>query len=118
MKVIDATLARRDKAMAAMRSLQESLQELLFMKALVWLVSANGKDEKCENAYHFAGCSVRYNWRRLKGQRKRCHSQISVNSSPPHLNLATCREKTISAPSRASRWFEPDSNVGIGEFPT
>ena len=50
MKVIDATLARRDKAMAAMRSLQESLQELLFMKALVWLVSANGKGEKCKNA--------------------------------------------------------------------
>lgn len=70
MKVIDATLARRDKAMAAMRSLQESLQELLFMKALVWLVSANGKDEKCENAYHFAGCSVRYKWRRLRGQQE------------------------------------------------
>lgn len=44
----DATLARRDEALAVMRSLQESLQEPLFMKALVWLVSANSKDEKCQ----------------------------------------------------------------------
>jgi hypothetical protein len=48
----DATLARRNEATAVMRSLHESLQEPLFMKALVCLVSANGKDEKCEIADH------------------------------------------------------------------